>query len=98
MSNVPGVIPSAAAGMPYHSAKRTRLEYSTVAKTVIKNVDISDHFPVNSVWSNSKKTLDAEKTKKIDRELITLKSDKIINHNYYAVLSEHIESPSDLIQ
>ncbi|PVU86852.1 hypothetical protein BB561_006526 [Smittium simulii] len=37
-------------------------------------------------------TLDAEKPKKIDRELITLKSDKIINHNYYAVLSEHIES------
>ncbi|PVU87260.1 hypothetical protein BB561_006409 [Smittium simulii] len=34
MSNVPGVIPSAAAGVPYHSAKSTRLEYSTVAKTV----------------------------------------------------------------
>ncbi|PVU89789.1 hypothetical protein BB561_005163, partial [Smittium simulii] len=30
---VPGVIPSAADGLPYHSAKRTRLEYSTVVKT-----------------------------------------------------------------
>ncbi|PVU86325.1 hypothetical protein BB561_006743 [Smittium simulii] len=32
-NKVPGAIPSAAAGGPYHSAKRTRLEYSTVAKT-----------------------------------------------------------------
>ncbi|PVU93944.1 hypothetical protein BB561_002917, partial [Smittium simulii] len=32
-NEVPGAIPSAAAGGPYHSAKRTRLEYSTVAKT-----------------------------------------------------------------
>ncbi|PVU91158.1 hypothetical protein BB561_004550 [Smittium simulii] len=36
MPKVPGVIPSAAAGVPYHSAKRTHLEYSTVAKTVEK--------------------------------------------------------------
>ncbi|PVU91745.1 hypothetical protein BB561_004232 [Smittium simulii] len=34
MSNVPGVIPSAAAGVPLIPTKRTRLEYSTVAKTV----------------------------------------------------------------
>ncbi|PVU91685.1 hypothetical protein BB561_004260 [Smittium simulii] len=34
MSKTPGVIPSAAAEVPYHSAKRTRLKYSTVAKTV----------------------------------------------------------------
>ncbi|PVU92246.1 hypothetical protein BB561_003958 [Smittium simulii] len=33
MPKVPGVIPSAAAGMPYHSEKCTSLEYSTVAKT-----------------------------------------------------------------
>ncbi|PVU92198.1 hypothetical protein BB561_003989, partial [Smittium simulii] len=33
MSNVPGVIPSAAAEVPLTPAKRTRLEYSTVAKT-----------------------------------------------------------------
>ncbi|PVU90856.1 hypothetical protein BB561_004679 [Smittium simulii] len=33
MSNVPGVIPSAAAGVPLIPTKRTRLEYSTVAKT-----------------------------------------------------------------
>ncbi|PVU93853.1 hypothetical protein BB561_002980 [Smittium simulii] len=33
MPKVPGVIPSAA-GVPYHSAKRTRLEYSIFAKTV----------------------------------------------------------------
>ncbi|PVU97107.1 hypothetical protein BB561_000745 [Smittium simulii] len=33
MPKVSGVIPSAAAEVPYHSAKRTRLEYSTVAKT-----------------------------------------------------------------
>ncbi|PVU95766.1 hypothetical protein BB561_001609 [Smittium simulii] len=33
MSNVPGVIPSAAAGVPLTPANRTRLEYSTVAKT-----------------------------------------------------------------
>ncbi|PVU89455.1 hypothetical protein BB561_005341 [Smittium simulii] len=71
------------------------LDFQFIGASVIKNVDISDHFPVNSVWINSEKTLDAEKTKKIDRELITLKSDKIINHNYYAVLSEHIESTSD---
>ncbi|PVU89479.1 hypothetical protein BB561_005338, partial [Smittium simulii] len=34
MSNVPGVIPSAAAGVHLIPTKRTRLEYSTVAKTV----------------------------------------------------------------
>ncbi|PVU96694.1 hypothetical protein BB561_001028 [Smittium simulii] len=33
MSNVPGDIPSAAAGIPWIPTKRTRLEYSTVAKT-----------------------------------------------------------------
>ncbi|PVU86334.1 hypothetical protein BB561_006740 [Smittium simulii] len=33
MSNVPGVIPSAAAVVPLTPAKRTRLEYSTVAKS-----------------------------------------------------------------
>ncbi|PVU90352.1 hypothetical protein BB561_004905, partial [Smittium simulii] len=33
MPKVPGAIPSAAAGVPYNSAKRTRLEYSTFAKT-----------------------------------------------------------------
>ncbi|PVU95999.1 hypothetical protein BB561_001463 [Smittium simulii] len=33
MSNVPGVIPSAAARVPLIPTKRTRLEYSTVAKT-----------------------------------------------------------------
>ncbi|PVU88202.1 hypothetical protein BB561_005975 [Smittium simulii] len=37
MSNVPGVIPSAAAGVPLIPTKRTRLEYSTVAKTAIKD-------------------------------------------------------------
>ncbi|PVU93702.1 hypothetical protein BB561_003096 [Smittium simulii] len=35
MSKVPGVIPSAAAGVPYHSTKRTRLEYRTVVKPVL---------------------------------------------------------------
>ncbi|PVU87746.1 hypothetical protein BB561_006193, partial [Smittium simulii] len=34
MPKVPGVIPSAAARMPHNSAKLTRLEYSTAAKTV----------------------------------------------------------------
>ncbi|PVU87424.1 hypothetical protein BB561_006338, partial [Smittium simulii] len=34
MSNVLGLNQSAAAGLPYHSVKRTRLEYITVAKTV----------------------------------------------------------------
>ncbi|PVU92735.1 hypothetical protein BB561_003639 [Smittium simulii] len=41
MSNVPGVVPSAAAGVPYHSAKRTRVEYSNVSKTGQKNKKIS---------------------------------------------------------
>ncbi|PVU91216.1 hypothetical protein BB561_004501, partial [Smittium simulii] len=71
------------------------LDFQFIGASVIKNVDISDHFSVNSVWINSKKTLDAEKTKKIDRKLITVEAEKIVNHNYYAVLSEYIESSSD---
>ncbi|PVU87239.1 hypothetical protein BB561_006418 [Smittium simulii] len=51
MSNVPGVIPSAAAEVPLTPAKRTRLEYSTVAKTGLidpasKN-DYHFNFPVS---------------------------------------------------
>ncbi|PVU86594.1 hypothetical protein BB561_006650, partial [Smittium simulii] len=53
MSNVPGVIPSSAAGVPYHSAKRTRLEYSTVAKTgLIDPVSKNDYhfdFPPKNI-------------------------------------------------
>ncbi|PVU97318.1 hypothetical protein BB561_000640 [Smittium simulii] len=71
------------------------LHFQFIGASVIKNVDISDHFPINSVWINSEITLDAEKAKKIDRKRITVEADKIISHNYYAVLSEYIESSSD---
>ncbi|PVU93719.1 hypothetical protein BB561_001615 [Smittium simulii] len=56
MPKVPGVISSAAAGMPYHSAKRTRLEYSTVAKTgLIDPVPKNDYY-FNFSQKNSQKT------------------------------------------
>ncbi|PVU85226.1 hypothetical protein BB561_006973, partial [Smittium simulii] len=44
MSNVPGVIPSAAAGVPLIPTKRTRLEYSTVAKTAKKITKNTNKF------------------------------------------------------
>ncbi|PVU86795.1 hypothetical protein BB561_006543 [Smittium simulii] len=52
MSNVHGVIPSAAAGVPLTPAKRTRLEYSTAAKTGLidpatKN-DYNFNFPTKN--------------------------------------------------
>ncbi|PVU94708.1 hypothetical protein BB561_002341, partial [Smittium simulii] len=53
------------------------LHFQFIGASVIKNVDISDHFPVNSVWINSEITSYAEKTKKIDRKLITVEADKI---------------------
>ncbi|PVU95758.1 hypothetical protein BB561_001601 [Smittium simulii] len=56
MSNVPGVIPSAAAGVPLIPTKRTRLEYSTVAKTgyidpATKN-DYNFNFPAKNNQNN----------------------------------------------
>ncbi|PVU87583.1 hypothetical protein BB561_006272 [Smittium simulii] len=58
MSNVPGVIPSAAAGVHLIPTKRTRLEYSTVAKTgyidpATKN-DYNFNFPAKNSQNNQK--------------------------------------------
>ncbi|PVU89791.1 hypothetical protein BB561_005155 [Smittium simulii] len=71
------------------------LNFQFIEASFIKNVDISDHFFVNSVCINSEKPSKAKIKKKVNRKLITLKSDKIINHKYYAVLTEHIESTLD---
>ncbi|PVU89261.1 hypothetical protein BB561_005460 [Smittium simulii] len=76
--------------MPVFNSRGSRLNGIKIGRMIdhICSVNLDFQFIGAS-------TLDAEKTKKIDRELITLKSDKIISHNYYAVLSEHIESTSD---
>ncbi|PVU87275.1 hypothetical protein BB561_006404 [Smittium simulii] len=65
---VPGVIPSDAAGLPYHSAKRARLEYNTVAKaylidTASKN-EYHFNFPQNNSQKNSQKKSKKPKTYK----------------------------------
>ncbi|PVU90921.1 hypothetical protein BB561_004647 [Smittium simulii] len=48
MSNVPGVIPSAAARVPLIPTKRTRLEYSTVAKTDRAKIQINSDKIINN--------------------------------------------------
>ncbi|PVU85854.1 hypothetical protein BB561_006888 [Smittium simulii] len=57
MSNVPGAIPSAAAGMPYHSAKRTRLEYSTVVKTGLIDPSLKASEPQKNILGSSAKKI-----------------------------------------
>ncbi|PVU87888.1 hypothetical protein BB561_006137 [Smittium simulii] len=47
MPKVSGVIPSAAAGVPLIPTKRTRLEYSTAAKTVL--IDPASPNPLGSL-------------------------------------------------
>ncbi|PVU89229.1 hypothetical protein BB561_005481 [Smittium simulii] len=47
MPRVPGVIPSAAAEVPLTPAKRTRLEYSTVAKTAKNNQNNQKNHPAS---------------------------------------------------
>ncbi|PVU87994.1 hypothetical protein BB561_006086 [Smittium simulii] len=66
---LPGVIPSAAARGPYHSAKRTRLEYSTVAKTALKPQEFTEvsivHLLDNSILKALKKACYGSSDKKI---------------------------------
>ncbi|PVU90896.1 hypothetical protein BB561_004665 [Smittium simulii] len=52
MSKVPGVIPSAAAGVPLTPAKRTRLEYSTVAKTGLIDIGTNNTSVVVPIFKN----------------------------------------------
>ncbi|PVU93650.1 hypothetical protein BB561_003140 [Smittium simulii] len=68
MPKVPGVIPSAAAGVPYHSAKRTRLEYSTVAKTDYIDPATKNNYNFNFSKQNSQKNDKISKnTKKFEK-------------------------------
>ncbi|PVU91875.1 hypothetical protein BB561_004155 [Smittium simulii] len=59
MSNVPGAIPSNAAGVPLIPTKRTRLEYSTVAKTAFNPQEFTEvsiiHLLDNSISKALKK-------------------------------------------
>ncbi|PVU88442.1 hypothetical protein BB561_005859, partial [Smittium simulii] len=71
MPRVPGVIPSAAAGVPLTPAKRTRLEYSTVAKTgyidpASKN-DYNFNFPAQNNQKNQKNEKNIKKYKKLKK-------------------------------
>ncbi|PVU97267.1 hypothetical protein BB561_000672 [Smittium simulii] len=60
---VSGVIPGAATGMPYRSAKRTRLEYIAVAKT-----DLIDHVSKNEYYFNFKPKNNHKKPEKISKK------------------------------
>ncbi|PVU87810.1 hypothetical protein BB561_006160 [Smittium simulii] len=62
MSNVPVVLPSAAAGVPLIPTKRTRLEYSTVAKTdsVKKVVKIHTKICPDSIKISKKRQQNGE--------------------------------------
>ncbi|PVU87703.1 hypothetical protein BB561_006208, partial [Smittium simulii] len=71
MSNVPGVIPSAAAGVPLIPTKRNRLEYSTVAKTgyidpATKN-DYNFNFPSKNSQNSQKNDKNIKNQKKNDK-------------------------------
>ncbi|PVU95043.1 hypothetical protein BB561_002095 [Smittium simulii] len=81
--------------MPEFNSRGSRLNGIKMGRMIdhICLVYLNFHFVGASI--NSENSSESENQRKIDRELITLKSDKIINHNYYAVLSEHIESTSD---
>ncbi|PVU88598.1 hypothetical protein BB561_005763, partial [Smittium simulii] len=83
MPKVPGVIPSAAAGLPYHSAKRTRLEYSTVAKTAKKN------------QKPQKTTKKFEKNKKISKKNNMITNPKLNPKIYTEVSIKHLLNGSE---
>ncbi|PVU89593.1 hypothetical protein BB561_005258 [Smittium simulii] len=96
MPRVPGVIPSAAAGVPYHSAKRTRLEYSTVAKTGLidpasKN-DYNLYFPAQNNQKNQKTTKKFGKNNKKNNMNTTPKLDP---KNYTEVSTKHLLDGSE---
>ncbi|PVU97009.1 hypothetical protein BB561_000836 [Smittium simulii] len=91
MPKVPGVIPSATAGVPNHSAKR----FQSISASVIKNADISDHFPVMTVWHVPNILKTDETIIKIDRAKIQINSDKIINNNYYSMLNSSIKNNAE---
>ncbi|PVU86895.1 hypothetical protein BB561_006508 [Smittium simulii] len=74
---IPGVIPCAAAGIPYYSSKRTRLEYSTVAKTgLIDPVPKNDYY-FNFPPKNSQKNQKNEKYQKNKKYQKNAKNQKI---------------------
>ncbi|PVU93827.1 hypothetical protein BB561_003014, partial [Smittium simulii] len=91
MPRLPGAIPSAAAGVPYHPAKSTRLEYSTIAKTVLidpasKN-DYHFNFPTQNNQKNQKTTKKFEKNNKKNHMNTTPKLDP---KNYIEVSIKHL--------
>ncbi|PVU93754.1 hypothetical protein BB561_003054 [Smittium simulii] len=73
MSNVPGVIPSAAAGVHLIPTKRNRLEYSTVAKTGYIDPATKNDYKFNFLPKNSQKNEKNTKNQK--------KNDKSQQHN-----------------
>ncbi|PVU95377.1 hypothetical protein BB561_001855 [Smittium simulii] len=79
MSNVPGVIQSAAAGVPLIPTKRTRLEYSTVAKTAPKN---AMETKINNLFVDINKNINQKAQKKFkepEEHTIKLMQKKINN-------------------
>ncbi|PVU95652.1 hypothetical protein BB561_001674 [Smittium simulii] len=58
-----------------------------IEASVIKNVDISDHFPIAGIWIKNKNIIDLDQAKKIDMNKLQLEANNIVNHNYYAVLA-----------
>ncbi|PVU97314.1 hypothetical protein BB561_000628 [Smittium simulii] len=73
MPKVSGVIPSAAAGVPLIPTKRTRLEYSTVAKTGYIDPASKNDYNLNFLPKNSQKNDKNIKNQK--------KNDKFQQHN-----------------
>ncbi|PVU97736.1 hypothetical protein BB561_000370 [Smittium simulii] len=82
MPKVPGVIPSAAAGVPLIPTKRTRLEYSTVAKTGLIDP------PKKS--KNQKK-----KFEKISKKNKMITNPKLSAKNYTEVSIKHLLDGSE---
>ncbi|PVU90084.1 hypothetical protein BB561_005023, partial [Smittium simulii] len=96
VSNVSGVIPSAAAGGPYHSAKRTRLEYSTVTKTgliePVLKTNYYFNFELKKTEKNTKKIKKFEKNTKKNNMNTTPKLDP---KNYTEVSIKHLLDSSE---
>ncbi|PVU86284.1 hypothetical protein BB561_006760, partial [Smittium simulii] len=96
MPRVPGVIPSAVAGVPYHSAKRTRLEYSTVAKTGLIDPASKNYYHFNFPTQNNQKIKKPQKNlKKIIKKTTCPQLQKFMLESTLEVSIKHLLDGSE---
>ncbi|PVU93532.1 hypothetical protein BB561_003214 [Smittium simulii] len=73
----------------------SNIDYQVIRASVTKCIGLSDYFPVTATWITAKNTVETDQKKNVDKKMLELKSDSIINHNYYAVLLDQADTAMD---